>query len=244
MYRFAAQDALIEGMYQFTMLLLDHRITPIFVFDGAPPPEKSDLIKHRRRERRRAELKLIEMEKTNDTKNLNLYKRRITRLRRSQVYTVKSMLTACGVTWYQASGEADQLCAKLVRGNHAWACMSEDMDMLVYGCSKVLRYVSILQKTVVLYSLDDILSKLNIPFSDFQKICILSGTDYQKGRSNLYSILTKYDNGEREMLNDADTSMFQLPNNLEYEVSGALKIDRDKLRTILKEHGFVFVNEA
>ena len=42
MYRFASQDALVDGMYQLTMLLLDNRITPLYVFDGPPPPEKAE----------------------------------------------------------------------------------------------------------------------------------------------------------------------------------------------------------
>ena len=240
MYRFAAQDALMEGMYQLTMLLLDHRITPLYVFDGAPPPEKAELIKRRQQERRCAEMKLAEMEESNDTKNLNLYKRRSTRLRRSDVGGVKEMLTACGVTWYQASGEADQLCVRLVKTNEAWACMSEDMDMLVYGCDRVLRYVSVFNKTAVMYSLPDILSTLGVSFEDFQKICILSGTDYHKG-SNLYSVLNEYESGT---LGDADVTMFQLSETLSYDVYDQSTMDRPKLHAILKRYGFVFVNET
>ena len=243
MYRFAAQEALIEGMYQLTMLLLDHRITPIYVFDGVPPPEKAELIERRRQERIHAENKLAQMERENNLKNLELYKRRSTRIRKSEVDVVKQMLTACGVTWYQASGEADQLCVQLVKSKQAWACMSEDMDMLVYGCERVLRYISIFQKTVVLYSLSDILSKINIPFEDFQKICVLSGTDYAKG-SNLYSILNKYEAGQLDVLSKADTKMFQLPSSLSFKMQSTSSMDQTKLQALLKQHGFVFVNET
>lgn len=240
MYRFAAQDSLMEGMYQLTMLLLDHRITPIYVFDGAPPPEKAGVIQRRRQDRIRAETKLAEMELTNDTKRIQLYKRRATRIRRSEVDEIKRLLTACGVEWYQAAGEADQLCVHLVTKGTAWACLSEDMDMLVYGCERVLRYLSIFRKTVVLYQLSDILSTLQIPFEDFQQICVRSGTDYQKGE-NLFSVLTKYESGA---LDKVDASPFHIPDSLEYERKGGSSMNRSALHDVLKNHGFVFVNET
>ena len=52
--------------------------------------------------------------------------------------------------------EADELCAKLVV-KKAFACLSEDMDMFVYGCPKVLRYLSLLNETVVVYTQKDML---------------------------------------------------------------------------------------
>lgn len=240
MYRFAAQDSLIEGMYQLTMLLLDHRITPIYVFDGAPPPEKADVIQRRRQDRIRAETKLAEMELSNDTKRIQLYKRRATRIRRTDVDDIKELLTACGVEWYQAKGEADQLCVHLVKKGRAWACLSEDMDMLVYGCERVLRYLSIFRKTVVLYQLSDILYILQMSFEDFQQICVRSGTDYQKGE-NLFSVLTKYESGGLEKV---DASPFHIPDSLEYERKESSSMNRNALHAVLKNHGFVFVNET
>ena len=39
-----------------------------------------------------------------------------------------------GVSFIDASGEADELCVQLVVKQIAWGCMSEDMDMVVHGC--------------------------------------------------------------------------------------------------------------
>ena len=243
MYRYAADDALMEGMYQMTMLLLDNLITPLYVFDGAPPPEKMDLIKQRSEARIRAKYNLANMEDKMDVKKAKMYKRQSTSIHRRDVDNVKEMLTACGVTWYQASGEADQLCVQLVKNNEAWACMSDDTDMLVYGCERVLRYVSLFNQTVVMYNLPDILANLGIQFADFQKICVLSGTDYRKGK-NLYSVITRYSKGDTVFLNDADTTMFKIPSTLSYKVNVGTSSNRHKLRSVLKRHGFVFVNET
>ena len=46
-----------------------------------------------------------------------------------------------GIAYYESEGESDYVCAKMVKQKIAFACMSEDMDMFVYGCPKVLRYL-------------------------------------------------------------------------------------------------------
>ena len=57
-----------------------------------------------------------------------------------------------------AEGEADKLCAELVINKTAYACMSDDMDLFVYGCPIVLRLFNISRRNVVRYDLQKILS--------------------------------------------------------------------------------------
>jgi hypothetical protein len=52
------------------------------------------------------------------------------------------------------------------------------MDMFVYGCPRVLRYFSLLNHTVVIYNLNEILNNLGIKQKELREICVLSGTDY------------------------------------------------------------------
>jgi len=54
-------------------------------------------------------------------------------------------MIAYGVSYIDADGEADQLCASLVLKNKVYACLSEDMDLFVYGCPRVLRYLSFIK---------------------------------------------------------------------------------------------------
>jgi hypothetical protein len=77
-----------------------------------------------------------------------------------------------------ASSEADEECAMLVKKGTAWACMSEDMDMFVYGVPRVIRYFSLLNHTIVLYNTIGILQELRMTQKEFSEVCILSGTDY------------------------------------------------------------------
>ena len=105
---------------------------------------------------------------------------------------IKQFLDNYGIQWIIAEGEADVLCATIVKQGDAYACLSEDMDLFVYGCPRVLRYMSLIHHSFVLYDLRDILSTLHIPFKDFQLICILSGTDYNHSNKNVYFFYNLY----------------------------------------------------
>jgi 5'-3' exonuclease len=113
---------------------------------------------------------------------------------------VKQLLDNSGIQWIDAPGEADELCALLVVKKIVWACMSEDMDLFVYGCSRVLRYFSLINHNVVMYSMKGILEELGVTHSEFKEICILSGTDYNihantcvSGNSKKNKDITLYD---------------------------------------------------
>ena len=86
---------------------------------------------------------------------------------------------------------ADQLCASLVLKNKVYACLSEDMDLFVYGCPRVLRYLSLLNLTVIMYyNTKDILNILDMSMRDFREICIVSVTDYNNEKTaNLHKTL-------------------------------------------------------
>lgn len=105
-------------------------------------------------------------------------KKQMVRITKTKVDAVKSLLTAYGAAHMTAEGEADELCASLVVYGKAWACISEDMDLFVYGCPRVLRYFSLVHQTAVLYDLALMLNDLQMTHTEFREICILAGTDY------------------------------------------------------------------
>jgi flap endonuclease-1 len=105
-------------------------------------------------------------------------KKKFISIKYDDIQNVKTLLQAYGMTYFEAPGEADILCAKLVTNNLVYACLSEDTDMFVYGCGRVLRYLSLTLSNVVIYDLNHILKTLNISMDIFKKICILYGCDY------------------------------------------------------------------
>ncbi len=189
LYKYEAENALLENMYIMLSIFRYYNIIPIFIFDGKPPPEKKALLLKRKEDREFAQeefnkLKLQlesnsdEFDKQDIIAAMDLLKKQITVINKDKIETVKSLIRAYGATYYDAPGEADELCALLVVKKKVWACLSEDMDMFVYGCTRVLRYFSIINHTVVLYYMKGILEELNFTQKEFKEICVLSGTDY------------------------------------------------------------------
>lgn len=191
MYKFASDGVLLENMYLMLGMFRYYNIIPVFVFDGKPPAEKMELLQKRRKEKIEARdeydkltasLKLNPDMDTNEKQEIantmDMLKRTFIYINKQQIQNVKELIRAYGATYYDAPGEADELCALLVVKKKVWACMSEDMDMFVYGCPRIIKYLSLLNHTVVLYDLVEILDKLGISQIQLREICILSGTDY------------------------------------------------------------------
>jgi len=201
MYKYMAENALIENMYLLISMLLSNNITPLFVFDGKPPPEKNDLLRQRKADKTVAESKYNELlikykntdninknEKQNMMQELNELKHKFVRITNNDKCRVKQLLTAYGIMYYESVNEADEICAYMVKSGKAWACLSDDMDMFVYGCTRVLRNVSLLQKSVILYDTPIILNELCMPEDHFKQIMVLSGTDYNMHTSTTLDI--------------------------------------------------------
>ena len=141
--------------------------------------------------------------------NMDMLKKKFIYISKNNIEDVKNLIRYYGATYYDAPGEADELCALLVIKNKVWACLSEDMDMFVYGCTRVLRYLSLLNHTVVLYDTKEILDNLGISQKELREICVLSGTDYNyisdnnsKNAPTLYKTLSyfkKYHNEKSDI---------------------------------------------
>jgi 5'-3' exonuclease len=191
MYKFHADNALIENIYLMLSVFRYYKITPIFVFDGKSPTEKKALLEKRKADKKEAEKQynklkkelaenkdIDEADKQELISNMDVLKKQFVYITREKIDEVKDLIRAYGATYYDALGEADELCAQLVIKNKVWACLSEDMDMFVYGCQRVIRYISLLNHTIVLYDNKEILNTLQMTQKELREICVISGTDY------------------------------------------------------------------
>jgi len=214
LYRFMGENALLENFYLMISIFREYNIIPLFVFDGKPPKEKNDLLKKRKEEKTIAQKKYIELEQTlNDVseseqlklkENMEKLKKNFIKIRHTDIENVKLLIQSYGVSYIEAPGEADKLCAKLVCKNKVFACLSEDMDLFVYGCNRVLRYLSLLNRNVILYDLTIILSELKLTLDEFKSICIISGTDYNTfSDTNLFKTLKYFKKYKKSISNNS-----------------------------------------
>jgi flap endonuclease-1 len=187
LYRFLSEEKLVEHTFQMVSILSHYNISPIFVFDGTPPPEKKDVINERREKKQTAQDKYELLKQTHtdyDTDEMQKLKRQFIHVKHSDYVIVKSILTNSGITWVTAPGEADELCAHLMHTNQVYACLSDDMDMFAYGCHRVLRHFSLVKHNVLYYNLHEILFELQLTVQEFRQILVLSGTDYNNRECN------------------------------------------------------------
>jgi len=192
LYKFQMSESLVENMYIMLTLFEQNGIHPIFIFDGKAPAEKRELLNKRYHERMKAESQYGELcdqlqhmeDNANDTQRQQLtckmqtLKRKMVYLHKTDVAIIQSMIDHFGFSFFYSATEADKLCHMFVKYGIAWACMSEDMDMFVYGIPRILRYMSLYSQTCVLYDTHRILQELHMEHHTLVNICILSGTDY------------------------------------------------------------------
>ena len=279
LYKFMEERSLIENMYHMITVFRHYKITPIFVFDGKPPKEKEELIQKRKIQKKLAEEKYQLLKQGLDSSDdiqpemaaeMEKLRRQFIRIHPNDIKEVKTLMDLYGVEYVDADGEADKVCVKMVMDKTVWACVSDDMDMFVYGCKRVIRNMNLLQHTAIYYNLDNILRDLQLPLQDFREIMILSGTDYNLHQKvTLHKSLKYYQDYKQQPnscsnfyewlshnnISNADTlyniyNMFIMDNGCPSEKerqfthvkSSRQTMNLTKLREFLVPYGFVFLH--
>lgn len=245
LYKFAATDCIIESLYQMICIFKYYNITPIFIFDGKPPDEKKTLLYKRNDMKVAAETKqnIAEMEfealskqdnKTEEDYNrmdaikiiINNLRKQCVRVSWDDSEKVRCLLTLCNIEYYNAEGEADELCAHMVLSKKAWACMSDDMDMFIYGCTRVMRGFNLYNHTVVFYNINGILRDLDLHMTEFRRVAVISGTDYNIDQSiDIIDVLKHFNIYKKNIC--TDIGFYEWYSNLK-----KIEIDNNKLAHI------------
>jgi hypothetical protein len=178
LYKFKKENALLSNMFLLISIFKKYQIQPIFIFDNKPPPEKQKTIEKRNLMKIEAEIKSKQfMQFSNESKD-NHWKKQSIRITAQDISSVKQLMDEYGVLYFDAPEEADPLCAYFVHIQKAWACVTDDMDMLVYGCTRVIRHIGLLKHTAVFYDIPAIMDELKLSIDMFRTILVLAGTDY------------------------------------------------------------------
>jgi flap endonuclease-1 len=197
----------IVGIFYKTSNYLALNITPIYVFDGAPPKHKREVIQNRQEKAAHAKLAMTNTELTGEQKN-NLEKQSI-RLTKQHVDDIKHLLDLMGVSYVQAHGEAEAYASEMCRQKFVDYVVTEDMDTLAFGCPKMIRtcldpsikrgydFISVIDLTKVL-------SDLNMSYEQFIEMCILCGCDYcanipRIGNKTAFNLISKHGSIEHSL---------------------------------------------
>ena len=198
-YRFSC-DNIYSAFINQIIHFLQNKIIPLYVIDGKAPLEKQDAIKQRinRKNKINEKIDLLQTQINDDNKELILQK--IEKLKKSNfnlnstfINILIELFKIFNVPYIRAIGEADMLISDLYKKNIITLCLSEDTDLLTFGCKKIIK---INKKKIYEYDLDFILDKINVNYNQFIEICIILGCDYLKSnlKLNVFEIINSYKN--------------------------------------------------
>lgn len=189
LYKFLMDGQFHEHLYLFLAIFKYYCIQPIFIFDGKAPAEKKATLQKRQKDKLDAtseftllQTQLAEMDNENEKKGLQhkmaCLKKRMAKITWAHIDDAIELLVAFGFEYYRAPHEADQLCVHLAVTNQVYAILSDDMDILISGASRILRSMNMTTHDIILYDCPSILKDIQMTLKDFRETVVLSGTDY------------------------------------------------------------------
>ena len=170
--------------------------------------------------------------------NISQLNRKIKKLKNKNVYiskvhinNIKHLFDLLNIKYvHMDNEEADKVCCYLVKSGKAYACVSNDMDMLPFGCDRVIRDLNFYKcNNVTEYNLSKILKILKLSSSKFIDICIMSGCDYNDKIIGLkpfqnYNYIKQFNTLENTIehideINTREPKVVRLPKKFDYQKS-------------------------
>lgn len=220
--RGAVDQDVLKALGTFTVKLLDHGVTPVFVKDGKAPQEKDKLRSERKAQKDERVSKAWAIRDEIDGMSTLEIGPEVEEKYRKALYlagdvTFELVANACnilhnaGICVLEAKGEAEKLCSMLAVEGWVSAVWSTDTDNLVYQCPLLITGFSSdawgqgksgsqggrAQKVVNSILYEEIIRGLECTPFFFRDLCILNGCDYNQKLSGIalvkgYDILRKF----------------------------------------------------
>jgi 5'-3' exonuclease len=202
----STNGSVVDSYVEMVVRLREHKIHPVFVFDGTSPPEK-DKEKQKRRDDRQKQIERVERIEVEMTEEIpseflkQIYSRHlkgptmlveleydseamtdyVQKLKTRMTMNVEERLLvgtldAMGVPHVRASGEAEMTCAFLCKKGVVSAVMTTDSDILAARCPVVINDMKNGMFSCTYF--DDVLVDLNLTADQFTDLCIMCGTDF------------------------------------------------------------------
>lgn len=187
----------LQSIWTLINKFLKAGITPVMVFDGPPPKEKSNVINDRTSKKALAKSKVDEYKaklletpalfrSILDIQKLKDLMCGMSLLSTDNYQTLRLFFNGLGLPVLQAKNEAEELCCALCRDSLVAAVYCDDGDCLahltpcwIFGKSEG----SIIEFEYIL--LDDVLKALKFTKEMFIDLCIMSGCDYNSNIKGL-----------------------------------------------------------
>ncbi|KAF9652654.1 PIN domain-like protein [Thelephora ganbajun] len=201
----------VEYSMHRVRLLRHHKIIPYIVFDGGPLPAKKGTESERKKRRDENLAMANKLAAEGKHAQAREYYVKCVDVTTEMAYQFIKALRAEGIQYVVAPYEADAQLAYLERVGIADAIITEDSDLLVFGCQSVLFKLDSVAATVTSISRSDFgsvtaagggISLTGWSDVQFRAMAILSGCDYLPsipgvGLKTAWSLLRKYKTVEK-----------------------------------------------
>ncbi|KAI8855196.1 PIN domain-like protein [Chytridium lagenaria] len=189
-------------------LLRKYGVEPYMVFDGGVLPMKACTEKDRKRHYDMLACSNMELERGNKVRATELFQQCVD-VTPAMAYELIKVLQREGVQYVVAPYEADAQLAYLEKMKKVSAVLTEDSDLLVFGCQKVIVKLDANGNATEIRSCDFgkvPTFKQGWSLREFRHACILSGCDYLPslkgvGLKKAFSAISEYKSGEKVIRN-------------------------------------------
>lgn len=189
----------LQKLLDHLVTYLSYGITPVFIFDGAAPVEKTQTKEKRADKKHQVKSRITELRTTlgqadilDQTEDMvQEYRKLLAQynyVSEEETSLMRQVLTGLGIPWIQARGEGEKLCSMLAVEGVVAAVLSTDSDNIVYGCPCLITgFDRTAEQTHTVNVLDaqDVLKMLDLPYPAFRDFCIMCGTDYNDNIRNI-----------------------------------------------------------
>lgn len=246
MYKYASimPGNVVQGFKDLHVLLVQHDIVPIFVFDGKTSEAKTGEMNKRRAIKKRARVQCEEAEahlrhvkqKTTSGNFAELVdaqekyekaSKRVQGVPTSSDYAeVLEWMKSRNIAHMFAAHDAEKLITELVSTNKADMCVTEDFDVLPYfarfeDISNARMLTGMGKVEMIEYNLEQVLQGFKIDQKQLVDVCILSGCDFSEKIQGIASVralqLVRAHGTIEEILRVIDRRKYTVPEVFEYK---------------------------
>lgn len=183
----------LSGLFYRNINLLEHKITPIFIFDGIPPALKQRTIEARMSRRNEAMREWNKALKEGMVAEARTHAMASTRITKEIVQSSKELLEYMGIAYIQAPSEGEAQAARMTKEGLVYASATQDYDIFLFGADVAIRNLTIsgrrklprknafVEISPERVELKRLLSSLGLSQKQLIWLGILVGTDFNEG---------------------------------------------------------------
>jgi flap endonuclease-1 len=212
-YNYSFKSNMLIGFLKQIIILLKNNITPVYIFDGKTPTEKTEEVRQRIESRKNQIKKLEEdLKNTKNKREILKIKTRMLQLKgipSTEIDKLKQLLELFNITYIISNEEADDICKILNKHKLIDYSVSQDKDFLLNN-KYVISDLNTYNGTCNIWNRDDILKGLDITLESFVDLSIILGCDYCKktipkvGWKTGFNLIKEYNNIENIIKNKSD----------------------------------------